>query len=65
MVLCRVKSNLFLLTPILTKLLKILKRSINMYHSGKKKTKKKKKKKMVKGISKKPKTMRMKKMRSY
>ncbi len=36
-----------------------------MYHSGKKKTKKKKKKKMVKGISKKPKTMRMKKMRSY
>jgi len=37
-----------------------------MYHSGKKKTKtKKKKKKTVKGISKKPKTMRMKKMRSY
>ena len=32
------------------------------YHTGKKK---KKKKKTVKGISKKPKTMRMKKMRSY
>jgi hypothetical protein len=59
MVLCRVKNNLFLLTLILIKLLKTLKRSTNMYH------KKDKKKKKTKGISKKPKTMRMKKRRGY
>tara|TARA_B100000941_G_scaffold260063_1_gene211385 strand:+ start:282 stop:461 length:180 start_codon:yes stop_codon:yes gene_type:complete len=59
MVLYRAKNNLFLLTPILIKLLKIPKRSTNMYH------KKGKKKKKTKGISKKPKTMRMKKRRGY